>query len=100
MTYSDLAGHGERLSCHPRRRRRPAVHQPRRGGWIKSFSAAADPSSHPALIGRNHFALAHQIGEEGGFQAATERHGFRWTEVWLDGDNPDVDHVFDLGRLG
>lgn len=28
-----------------------------------------------------------------------EQHAMRWTEIWLEGDNPDVDSVMDLERL-
>jgi molybdenum cofactor cytidylyltransferase len=64
------------------------------------YRGLADPVSHPALIGRDHFHLVHRMQEEEGFHAATERLGLRWVEVAADGDNPDVDYVHDLSRLG
>lgn len=63
------------------------------------YSGVADPVSHPVYIGRDHFRLVHELEGDEGFRVATERLGLRWSEAWVEGDNPDVDHTFDLTRL-
>ncbi len=63
------------------------------------YNGYADPVSHPAYIGRYHFGMVHRIEGSESFHLTTERQRVRWKEVWLDGDNPDVDHPFDLERL-
>ncbi|MGE0439204.1 MAG: NTP transferase domain-containing protein [Gemmatimonadales bacterium] len=63
------------------------------------YQGIADPVSHPAYIGRYHFARIHQLEGDKGLMARSDEFGLRWTEVWLEGDNPDIDHVRDLGRL-
>jgi molybdenum cofactor cytidylyltransferase len=63
------------------------------------YRGNADQLSHPVLIGRNHFGLVHQTTADRGFQAMAEQHELRWTEVWIDGHNPDIDFAADLERL-
>ena len=64
------------------------------------YRGYADSVSHPAFLGRNHFGLVHLAEPGEGFVATVDRHGLRWTEVWFDGDNPDIDFALDLDRLG
>lgn len=63
------------------------------------YRGNADLLSHPVFIGRNHFGLVHETGPEQGFQALVEARRLRWTEVWIDGHNPDIDFAADLDRL-
>lgn len=63
------------------------------------YRGLADVVSHPVFIGRHLFGLVHQHDEDTGFGGIAEKHAIRWTEIWLDGDNPDVDSVMDLERL-
>ena len=63
------------------------------------YRGYADTLSHPVFIGRYHFGLVHQLEGTEGFGATAAKHGLRWTEVWLDGDNPDIDFAVDLDRL-
>lgn len=63
------------------------------------YRGYADKLSHPVYIGRYHFGLVHQTEGDQGFAALAEKHSLRWTEAWLEGDNPDIDLQADLDRL-
>lgn len=63
------------------------------------YRGNADMLSHPVFIGRHHFGLVHQTAADLSFQAIAERHRLRWTEVWVEGHNPDIDFQTDLERL-
>jgi molybdenum cofactor cytidylyltransferase len=63
------------------------------------YQGTADQLSHPVFIGRYHFGLVHETAGDKGFQALTEERGLRWTEVWFDKNNLDVDFVEDLDLL-
>lgn len=63
------------------------------------YQGFADAVSHPVFIGRNLFWLIHQNDDDTGFGGIAEKHALRWREVWLEGNNPDVDSPLDLDRL-
>lgn len=63
------------------------------------YRGNADMLSHPVFIGRYHFGLVHQTSADQGFQAVAEQHRLKWTEVWVEGHNPDIDFAADLDRL-
>ena len=63
------------------------------------YHGSADMLSHPVFIGRYHFGLVHKTTADEGFNAIAAKHRLKWTEVWLDGDNPDIDFPVDLDRL-
>lgn len=63
------------------------------------YRGFADAVSHPVFIGRHLFGLVHQNDGDAGFGGVAEQHAMRWTEIWLEGDNPDVDSTLDLERL-
>ena len=63
------------------------------------YQGFADAVSHPVFIGRNLFWLIHQNDDDSGFGGIAEKHALRWREVWLEGNNPDIDSPMDLERL-
>jgi len=58
-----------------------------------------DSPGHPVFIGRDRLDLVDAATDDAGLRGLVEEHGLVWTELWLEGDNPDVDVAADLTRL-
>lgn len=63
------------------------------------YRGAPDAPGHPVLIGRHWWPLARELSGDRGLDRLLSARGAAWTEVWVEGDNPDVDTTHDLRRL-